>query len=84
MSDLPAWVENFRWESEEQRRGVLSYLQWARSHRLDACISPSVLFFIQKDHESNEYWREAISLQILTLQREIRRLHEIVAELEHG
>lgn len=84
-----SWVEAFEWESEEQRRGYLALVTWARDRGLSVEVTPSDLFFIQKDHESNEWWSTTVGNQINGLlsqihfaNRQIRALRDRLEQLE--
>lgn len=53
---------------------------------LPLMINPNSLaivacYFIQKDHESNEWWREVIAVQVKDLTDQISKLKKEVQEL---
>ncbi len=63
---LVKWCKAFPWDSEEQREGFLNLVQYLRridpQHRVGEAltISPSALaaYFIQKNHESADWFLE--------------------------
>lgn len=67
-------VEEFPWASEVQKEGFLNYVQYCASFGVRTLlpIHPLVPFFVQKDHESNEYWRETMAQQLSSLEDQIR------------
>lgn len=84
------WCEKFPWESEVQKKGVLALYQWFKKlpaelrtdDTRNACVAA---WFIQKDHESNEWWGKVLGDQVRGLQDQIRllqtRIHELKSEL---
>lgn len=71
-------IDAFPWSSEVQREGFLNYAQYLRDFGVDlgcqltTAENLAVLYFIQKDHESNEYWRELVGTQVTDLQNQLR------------
>lgn len=70
---LEEWIEHFEWESETQHKGFLALVQFLgrRSQtlplsemppytRLEDALMATSAFFIQKDHEANEWFGERI------------------------
>lgn len=89
-ANLELWVHHFPWESEEQKKGVLNFIQWYEklppmSNRIDGlygelrCLAA---YFIQKDHESHVWWQETVGTQIASLQNEIKRLQNEIESLK--
>ena len=82
-------VESFPWESDEQREGYLNFVQYQRQFGMEPAlpIDPVVTYFIQKDHESNDYWRELVSSQVTDLQSQLRSLQQetsgLVLQTQH-
>ena len=76
------WLSTFEWDSDDQRKGYLSFLQWAHSKGLHVSVRPIDLFFIQKDHESHEWWVETVGTHIKGLEHQIKRLSDEVNELK--
>lgn len=72
-------VENFPWESDVQKKGYLNYVQYLRKFGFEPKLPVDYLavFMIQKDHESNEYWRELVGTQVSMLQKEISGLQNL-------
>lgn len=77
-----AAVDSFPWESQEQREGFLNFVQYKMKFGIKPEPPVDILaaYFIQKDHESNEYWREMVGGQVTALQAEIMNLK---SELAH-
>lgn len=77
-SDLAMCVDNFPWESSQQKEGFLNLVQYYRSFGKEPELPINLLatYFIQKDHESNEYWSELVSAQVSSLQSEIKFLQD--------
>ncbi len=87
---LAEHVEAFPWESEEQKKGYLNFVQYLAKAGREAVIPIDLLatYFIQKDHESNEWWTEIVASQvgaaneqIALLSKRVRHLEGLVAEL---
>lgn len=77
-------LQAFPWESEAQKEGYLNYLQYLRSRGKTppSEVPPLVVYLIQKDHESNEYWRELVGDQVSTIHGEIHGLQSSLRSLE--
>lgn len=75
------WLKKFIWDSEDQRVGYLAFLTWAKKKRVTSDVSPIDLFFIQKDHESDVYWREFLGDQVRRLEDQVRILQSENASL---
>lgn len=81
MQDLDVESEGFKWESEEQRKGFFNLIQFLKEkhpqnvHQLIASVAA---YFIQKDHESHEYWVELVGNQIGQVNKQLRLLQEDV------
>jgi len=92
---LDEFIENFEWDSEAQRKGFLSFIMDFRNKMMNdiADISPNDLlertlmfmacWFIQKDHDSNEWYNERfgdldkkLTDEIIHLRSENQRLSE--------
>ncbi len=88
------FLKSFKFDSVDQEKGALAALGWLQSkgftvssysnmdEKLMNGLRPMDLFFIQKDHDSHEYWLELFGNQISTLQREIKALQDQVMELK--
>lgn len=87
-ASLIDWFEaNFKWESTEQHKGFLNLIQYLKSHCPEGA-DPLLLiasYFIQKDHESNEWWLSLITDQFGRMQQEMMKLrielHDLKFEL---
>lgn len=79
-------VKNYPWESEVQKEGYLNFVQFEKKFGKAPSlpIDNIVAYFIQKDHESNEYWRELVANQVEMLQEEIMRLRDEVKNLSQS
>ena len=79
---VPTAVEEFPWQSEEQKEGYLALVQYERGFGFAPKLPLDTLaaFLIQKAHESNEYWREFLGTQVGGLEDQIRQLQEGLAE----
>jgi hypothetical protein len=81
-------VEAFKWESDAQREGFLALVKFWHDHGLQPVLpltsmdNLTALFFIQKDHDSNEYWRELWADQVSKLQDEIKIQMDEVSQLK--
>lgn len=82
-SEFQTAVEEFPWESKEQKEGYLALVQYGLKFGLKPSlpISHICAFFIQKDHESHIYWNELVGTQVRNLQDEIRSLQDANAAL---
>lgn len=78
--------DTFKWDSEEQRKGFLSALQWIRAKGFTAAtaVTPIDLYLIQKQHEAHEYWREVFVTQFGILRDEIKLLQTEIAQLKRA
>ena len=73
------FLENFPWESKEQKEGFLSLMQWLRG--IPAALTGLPLFLVfcylvQKDHESSEWMIGVIGDRVRRLEDEIALLRE--------
>jgi len=73
-------------ESEEQRKGYLSFLQWCKEKKLPNDVTPIDLWFIQKDHESAEWFINMVGNMISNLSHQLGEqqclLRKLQAEVE--
>lgn len=71
-------VENFPWVSDAQKKGYLALMQDMRNHGLTTSVYVDITaaFFIQKNHEANEWFVQIMGDQIKQLQNEIYDLRE--------
>lgn len=76
------WIDRFKWESPEQEKGYFAFVKWAMFRKLSFRVRPIDLYFIQKDHESDVYWRELVGSQIRSLEDQIRLLQEELRTLQ--
>lgn len=82
-----SWRDTFPWESDDQRLGFLAFEKWLRdNHKATLVDEPSLLkcivaFFIQKDHESNEWWRDTVADQVKSLEMQILALRTELREI---
>lgn len=68
-------VEKYPWDSEDQKQGYLALVHYHRKVGLSPPFpEPTACFFIQKDLDATEWWREAVGTQISDLQEQIRLL----------
>jgi hypothetical protein len=71
-------VDQFNWDSEEQKKSYLAFVQYeinlGRVPQEE--INAPLAFIFQKQHEQNEYWSEVLGAQIKTLQDEVHRLYQ--------
>ena len=76
-------VDAFPWETEEQKEGYLNFVQYQRQFGIEPTlpIDPVVTYFIQKDHESNDYWRDLVASQVADLQSQLRKLQDETSSL---
>lgn len=75
---------DFPWESEDQKKGFLSLVQFVRQHidrPLPLQIPGYILatYFIQKDHESTEWFLEYIARVTEPLEKRILLLEQQLA-----
>lgn len=76
------WIKKFRWDSLDQIKGHKAFLSWAKNKGVSNKVKPIDLFFIQKDFESNVYWRELIGDQVSRLENSIQQLQIQVRRLQ--
>jgi hypothetical protein len=84
---LEAWFQKFPWESSTQQKGLSALYQWVQKlppelrtdDTRNACVAA---WFIQKDHESNEWWAKTVGDQVSGLQDQIRFLQEEIREMK--
>lgn len=73
--------ETFPFESPAQKRGLGAYIQWLRGRGdlnqigFGMALPFFILWSIQKDHESNDWWATAVGDQITMLQNSIQELN---------
>jgi hypothetical protein len=80
------WVEDFPWESEAQRKGMLALVLWSRNLPDFVRSSPMdclAAFIFQKDHESAIWFTEMMGNQITMLQNEIKLLQDQITDLRY-
>lgn len=79
-SDLARAIKEFPWQSEEQKQGYLALVQYTRnlkgSRWGEPFPDPVIGFFIQKDIDAHDYWRELMGNQISDLQNQIKLLQD--------
>jgi hypothetical protein len=77
--DFNTAVEAFPWESKDQKEGYLALVQYLRGFGVapEAPIDAKSAFFIQKNIDSHEYWREMVGDQISSLQAELISTKEL-------
>lgn len=77
-------IEAFPWESEEQKKGYLALVQYFRQFGKEP-IQPfdllPMVFMIQKNIDSHEYWREAVANQIKPLQDDLHEKDMLISTL---
>lgn len=73
-------VYNLPWESEAQRKGFYSLVQYLKRNgfALDSQLAAVAAYFIQKDHESSEWWSNTVGDQISRLQKDFLLFKEQV------
>lgn len=76
QSDFDVALEEFPWESQEQKDGYLGYIKYARQFGLEPKlpIDPTLTFFIQKNHEAYKWIQETFGDQITELQNQIKKI----------
>lgn len=84
---MKQWTDEFEWESEAQEKGVLTLVQYLKKFGRTALSAPSLLdlvaaWFIQKDHESNEWWSDTIGNQVNSLRSDLKIAHDEIRELK--
>lgn len=77
-------IEEYPWESQEQKDGYLNFVQHLNKFGIQPTlpIDPVVSYFVQKDLESNEYWREMVGSQVSDLVNQIKSLQEETSNLK--
>jgi hypothetical protein len=76
------WINEFDFDSDEQRKGYYSFVKWTSEKKVSCTVNPIDLFFIQRDHESNEWWRQVVSDQVKSLEAQIHQLQKEIRELK--
>lgn len=81
------WLDQFPWESEDQKKGFLALVQWVDKIPVELRTDDTrnavvAAWFIQKDHESQVWWSEAVGNQVSALQDQIKLLQNEVLELK--
>ena len=79
------WVETFPWESEDQRKGFLAFVQWVQK-RGNNDIPMSLLLACwqaQKGHESTEWIMSTVGEHVSRLENEIMELRSRINELKN-
>jgi hypothetical protein len=85
---IQEWIEAFPWESETQKKGFQNFMQFLQKLPSEVKQAPgmelpcAVAYFIQKDHESHEWWVDMMSKQIEMLQQEIAELKKRLPKQE--
>jgi hypothetical protein len=80
-------IEGFPWDSEVQKEGFLNLVQYWRKFGRDVPLpiqnidTLTALFFIQKDHEANEYWSDLLDTQLIQLQDQVKLQQDEIREL---
>lgn len=69
-------IDRFRWDSEDQRKGYLSLVQYLRNHGVARSdnVDAVAAFFIQKDHESAKWFVGLLAEESARLRQEIQAL----------
>jgi hypothetical protein len=90
MHSFQEWSEAFKWESEDQKKGFFAFWKWWREQptvlhlAFDAESCAIVAYFIQKDHESNQWWAETVGELVSRLEQQIGKLQERIVRLERN
>jgi len=74
-----SWLNSYPWESVEQKKGFLSLLKHLSDLRPNVrknMIGAICAYFIQKDHESSEWFVEILGDRVRRLEDEIVLLRE--------
>lgn len=71
-------VEEFPWDSEDQKKGYLNLVQYLRKVHGGSknAVDSTAAYFIQKDHESAEYYTTLIGTQVHNLQNDIFKVQQ--------
>lgn len=79
----PLWLKSFKWESQEQKDGYLALVKWLKDKGIGTDdISPTDLFFMQKDVEAHKWHIENLSNQVQMLQNAIVALRKDLQDLK--
>lgn len=72
-----------KWESEAQMKGYANLVQWMKINekKFEDAHSAIAAYFIQKTHESHEWWADTVGTQINSLNHQIMRLDQKISEL---
>lgn len=95
VEKLNAWLEDFEYDNETQRKAVLAYLFWLNDKRKDGGILPATpilgglllavrphdLFIAEKLREGQEWMIELMADHVERLERQIAELRQ---ELRQG
>lgn len=82
------WAKKFKWETPAQEQGFKGFQRWWMNLSLTlrdnstAKLFAVVAFFIQKNHESHEWWAETVGDQISRVEDQVHLLQKRVRELE--
>jgi len=93
LDKLNAWLQDFEYDSEPQRKGVLAFLFWLKSKdellpdtpmvsNLLAAIRPFDLHVLEKIREGQEWMVGLIGDHVSLLQQDIKKLREDVDRLK--
>lgn len=94
--NLASLLQDFPWESDEQRKGVLAFVQWAE--RLYARTDKEILmlpslnqslfvlmaFLAQKDHEGGRWVTEVMGEHLTSLRDQIRLVQNEVHSIREA
>lgn len=91
MTKFKSWAENFKWESTAQEQGFGAYLKWLKElstenvygFGINSLLNCTVAWLVQKDHESNDWWRETVAGQVGRLEVQIKILLDRIEKLEN-
>lgn len=77
-------IDCYPWESEEQRKGYLALIQYiqTRGWNAPAIVDPIAAFFIQKDHEAQEWFVSLMADHLSRLEGEVAALREELSRLK--
>lgn len=76
-----SWVDGFQWDSDDQFKGYGAFLKWAREKGIPEDFRPIDAFFIQRDLDSVEWWRNTLADQVKSLEEQIMGLKLELADL---
>ena len=73
---LRRFIAEFPWESEDQRKGFLSFLQWTKNvpTRFDLPWALLAAFWAQKDHDATAWIMKTMGEHVSRLEDEIVKL----------